>query len=301
MSEMLRQIRKLGAIKSLWLYLYMLKATLSALLIVPFFMTFNSVLSPSIFSRPVSHSWDLSVIVELLAERGDAIPALIMFIVVGAILYVILMQFINGGLYYTLVSGKHSPINWRDFFAECGVNFSTHMKITVLMAVVYLVLISAGMFLVSIIGVAGGKLIGKAALILMIFKLLVIMLILLAASIFSDSVRAASATFPEKTFKDVLKIGSEYFKPHLVRLLRIFLITYIPFLVIWIFVEWSALKVAGLPAGMIGIVLEFMLFQISSVARTGQKLWYLIILGRDFKSTNPGRFIPEQIEISFGR
>ena len=78
----------------------------------------------------------------------------------------------------------------------------------------------------------------------------------------------------------------------------VFLVTYIPFLIIWFLAEWLSLQSVAVLTGMIGILLEFVLFQLASAARTGQKLWYLLFLGRDFRSASPGRFLPEQVELS---
>jgi len=290
--NILHQLRNLIKIKSLWLYLYLLKAVISFLLILPFYMTFNSYLAPSLYAKTLTNSWDMSVIVELLGHSGEFIPGFIMTIIIGAIIFITIIQFINGGLYYVIVSGKYSEINWREFFAECGVNFGTHIKITLLMSVIYLVLIPAGLFFTNIIGMAGGHLIGKAALFLSLFRLVIMFLILLAVSVFSDVMRAA-------TTADVLKIASDYFRPRMFKLTGLFIVTWLPFFLVWLVVESLALVVIGLSLGIIGITIEFILFQISAVTRTGQKLWYLIILGHNFRMLNPGRFIPEQVELNF--
>ncbi len=295
-----RQLRKLVEMRSLWLYLYLLKATLSFLLVLPFYMTFNSYLAPSLFSKTVIKSWDLSVILELFSHSDDFIPGFNMMIIIGAIIFVTLMQFLNGGLYFVIVSGKSAKINWRDFFAECGINLGMHIKITLLMGLVYLVMIPAGMFFVNAIGMAGGTLIGKGALYLTLFKLLVMVLILLAASTFSDIARATSASFPDKPFREILKIAADYFRPRIFKLIKLFILTWLPFFLLWLAVESLALTVIGMSLGIIGIAMEFFLFQISAVARTGQKLWYLIIIGRDFRKINPGRFLPEQVELNLG-
>jgi hypothetical protein len=295
--EPFRHIGRLFDIRPLWIYLYLFKATLALLLVIPFYVSLDPALSRAPLAGPIVTAWDMSVIIELFAYRVDAIPALVMVILIGAMIFVIIMQFFNGGLYYVIVSGKYPGINWRDFFAEAGANFGAHIKITLLMGLVYLVLLPASLFFVNMIGMAGRHLIGTAALLLMFFKLMVIMLILLAASIFSDSARSAATAFPGKSLREILKIAAEYYRPRLFRLLKIFIITYIPFLLIWMAVEWSAWRVIGMSLGIIGIGAEFLLFQISSVIRTGQKLWYLIMLGRDFRTSNPGRFIPEQVEL----
>jgi hypothetical protein len=299
MQQVFVQTRSLIEIRRLWLYLYLFKATLSALLALPFFVTCDLALSQSLLSNSLLGSWDVSVLTELYSQKSAALSSLIMITVAGAIIYVTMMQFLNGGIYYILVSRKFSEAGWKGFFFECGARFRMHVKITILMMIVYSLLIPAGMFFVGLIAFAGGHLVGPPALVFNLFKLAVLLLILLAASIFSDSVRAASAAFPDKSFRETLKIGSDYFRPRLFRLLRVFIVTYVAFLLIWLVVEWLALESVNALTGTVGLLLEFILFQTAALARTGQKLWYLLFLGRDFHSASPGRFVPEQVELSF--
>jgi hypothetical protein len=297
--NVIRQLRKLIEMRPIWLYFYLLKATISVLLVLPFYMTFNSYLAPSQFSQTIIGSWDMSVILELFSHSNNFVPSYIMMIIIGAIIFMALMQFLNGGLYFIIVSGKSNKINWSDFFGECGINFGTHIKITLLMGLVYMILIPAGMFFINAISMAGGTLMGQAALYLTLFKLLVMVLILLAASTFSDIARAASAAFPEKGFGEILKIAADYFRPRMFKLVKVFIITWLPFFLVWLAVESLALAVIGMSFGILGVVLEFFLFQVSAITRTGQKLWYLIIVGHEFRKINPGRFLPEQVEINF--
>ena len=162
------------------------------------------------------------------------------------------------------------------------------------MIIVYALLLFAGMFFVNMIGMAAGHMVGTPVLIMTLFKLLILVLIILAASIFSDSVRAAAVAYPDKPFRELLQSGSEYFKQSLKRLFIIYIITFIPFFLIWILAEWSALFAVGTVGGLIGIFIEIILFQLTSFIRNGQKLWYLCCLGKDFRGKHQGRFLPEQ-------
>jgi hypothetical protein len=153
------------------------------------------------------------------------------------------------------------------------------------------------MFIVNMFGVFGRDLIGFPALLFMIGKLIIIFLILLAASVFSDSARAAIATDPDKSFKEILKLAGDFYRPRFTRLIGTYIITYIPFLIVWLLVEFLALKTVGGIGGLFGIFIEFLLFQIASAARTGQKLWYLYYLGAEFRENHAGRFLPRQAEL----
>ncbi|MCP4705739.1 MAG: hypothetical protein GY865_14160, partial [candidate division Zixibacteria bacterium] len=202
-----------------------------------------------------------------------------------------------GGLYYLFVSGQYDKINWREFFAECGLGFNINIQITIMMAFVYVLLLFAGMFFVNIIGMASGHLVGLPVVIMTGFKLMILGLIVLAASIFSDCAGAAAVVYPEKQFREILTTASGYFKPALKKLLILYIVTYIPFFIFWILTEWLALFVVGSVGGLIGIMLELVLFQICSFTRSGQKLWYLICFGKEFRSKNQGRFLPEQVTL----
>lgn len=299
MGAILTQFRHLLNIKSLWLYLYIFKAVMAFLVALPLFITVDSVLSTSLFGKSLIESWDVSVFTELLALKSDAIAPIIFAILAGLIIYTVLMQFANGGLYYLVVSRKLADPGWKDFFAEGGVNFFIHVKITLIMLIVYALLIPAGMFFVNLLGLIGGRMSGTSVLWLMLLKFLVMMFILTAASIFSDSARAASAAYPGKNLREILRHGADFFKPRLGRLFLYYIVTYLPFFIIWLLVEWLALKATGGIGGMVGILIEFLLFQLAAASRTGQKLWYLIVLGKEFHSVNPGRFVPEQTELRF--
>nr|MBN2278004.1 hypothetical protein [candidate division Zixibacteria bacterium] len=300
MFEIFRQFSKVIIIRRLWLYLYLFKAIFAALLVLPFFMTVNAIAAPSPFSLTLLDHWDMSVIMELMTMTYTAAPALLMIPVVGAIIYVVIMQFLNGGIYFLMISRGFEKVDWKEFYGECGINFGAHIKITLVMLIIYSLLIPSGMFFINMAGLAGGNLIGLPAVLFALFKLLIMILILTAASIFSDSVRAACAAYPEKSIREKLKLGSGFLKLRLWRLLGIYIVTYVPFLIIWGISEWSALRVIILFPAALAILFEFVLYQLSSILRTGQKLWYLVIMGGIFRDSYPGRFLPNQIELPLG-
>lgn len=297
MIDIFKQISKLNKLKDLWFGLFFLKAGISLLIVIPFYLVNNSVLSSSLFSKTLIDSWDISVISEMFFGRGELISQFLIFVFVGAVIYVALKQFINGGLYYLFVSGRFEKADWRQFFAECGLGFNVHLKITIMMIFVYILLLFAGMFFVNIIGMASGHLVGMPVIVMTGFKLLILGLIIVAASIFSDCARASAAAYPDKPFREILTIASNYFKPTLKKLMILYILTYIPFFIFWILTEWLSLIVVGSIGGLIGIAIELILLQVCSFTRSGQKLWYLICFGKEFRSKNQGRFLPEQVRL----
>jgi len=297
MLNTFKQIRNLLKIRDVWFGLFILKAAFSLLLVIPFYLVNNGVLSASLYSKTLIDSWDFSVLSEMFYGRGELIPQYFIFLFIGAVIYVAIKQFINGGLYYLLISREFEKVDWKAFFAECGLRFNIHIKITVMMIFVYVLLLFAGMFFVNIIGIASGHLVGMPVVIMTGFKLLILGLIILAASIFSDCARAAAAAYPEKSFRELLSIASLYFKPSLKKLLVIFIITYIPYFIFWILAEWLSLAVVGSIGGLIGIMIEIILLQLCSFMRSGQKLWYLLSFGNEFRQNNQGRFLPKQVKL----
>ncbi len=283
----------------LWLGLYLVKAVLAMIFVIPVFLSTNATLSSSVFARSLVEYWDISVLVELLVHKGDAIGLFAGYILAAAVLYLVIMQFVNGGLYFIVVSGKKLPEASKEFWQECGGRFWGHLKITLLMLVVYMMLLFSGLFVVNMFGVFGQNLMGTPALIFMFGKLVIIFLILLAASIFSDSARAVLSADPDKPFKHILKIAADFFRPRFTRLIGIYIVTYLPFVIIWLLVEYLALAITGSPGGLVGIFLEFVFFQLAAVARTAQKLWYLFYMGSVFREHHAGRFLPRQAELKF--
>lgn len=299
MKEVFGQSARLWEIRSFWVYLYLFKMVIAAVFVFPFFVTANVSISGSDFAKTLLRNWDISVIVELIAHRGTAILPLVALFLAGGLLYVVIMQFINGGLYYTVTSGQYSKITRGAFFSECGANFGTHLRITVVMLLVYIVLIPTGVFLVGFIWTLSEHLAGTPVLIFNGIRMLIMLSILTAASTFSDSLRATAAAFPDKSFREILGLAANYFRPRPHRLFMMFVITYIPFVIIWIAAEYGAVQITALLAGFVGLFFEFILFQIASLARTGQKLWYLLALGSNYRSVYPGRFIAKQAELKF--
>jgi hypothetical protein len=241
--------------------------------------------------------WDLSVIIELFSGRGELIPAYLISIIIGGLIYLIVMQFLNGGIYFVIVSGNCNPLKWREFFAECGMGFITHIKITLMAALIYLIMLPVGFFLVNMVGILMAKLFDISSLMILATKFGIFALIFLAISIFSDTVRATFTAAPDKQLIELIRVAFIYFRPQLLRLMGTFLITYLPFMAIWIFVEWTAIHVVGFFAGIVGILIELILLQIASFTRTGQKLWYLTYLGQEYRTYNPGRFSAMQAEL----
>jgi hypothetical protein len=297
MAALFRYLKQLIYAYKFWLYLYIFKAVMALLIVIPLFLILNTGLSRSDLSQSLLARWDMTVILEILAGRGEVATLYMIFILIGVVIYTLLMQFVNGGLYYTVVSGSLKTVDKITFFSECGTGFLINLKITLFMLIVYALFLSSGLFFVNLIGMMGQNLIGAKALVLLAGKTIILFIIMLAVSIFSDSCRGAAAANPDKPFREILKKGSAYFKPNLLSFMAVFIITFIPFIIFWLVVEWMALGVSGLSIGIIGVLIEFILFQVSSVFRTGQKLWYLLSFGHSIRKFDPGRFIPQQSEL----
>jgi hypothetical protein len=298
MKGIFKEIGKLKTIRRLWFGLYFFKFATALLFVIPIYLTTNSVLSSSRFSKTLASHWDISVILEMFFGRGELLPVYLALFFIAGVIYVALMQFVNGGLYYTIVSGRLENIDWKEFFAECGIGFNNHIKITILMLFVYVLLFIAGTFFVNILDMTGDDMIGFTVLVLMSFKGIILLLIILVASVFSDTARATATAYPDKNFREILKIASDFFRPAFFKIMLIFLATFISFVIVWGLFQWLAFAVLGAIGGLIGIVIELLLFQLISFTRTGQKLWYLLLFGKAYREKNQGRFLPEQVKLN---
>lgn len=298
-SILFGHLKGLRALSQLWFGLYLLKMFCAALIVIPLFLVTNSVLGISEFSRTLLYEWDLSVIGELFRGKPDLMPYFMISMVSGTVLYVIVMQFFNGGIYYLVVSGEIKDIDWRKFFAECGQGFRAQLFITVLMIPLYLLIGISGIEFANLAGIIGGDHVGSVPVLIMMIKLGIIGLILLMTSVFSDSARSSAAAHPDKTFREILKIASDYFRSRFFKMSLAYLVTFFPFVLIWLAVEGLALVVIGTGLGFPAVAVEFILFQISSLMRNGQKIWYLLFFGREFREVYHGRFIPQQVELKF--
>jgi hypothetical protein len=297
MREIFRHLSNLPKIKNIIILLYLVKAVLSGLLIVPIFLSNNAILGSSSISRSLLEDWDMSVILELFSGRSEVALIYLLYIICGGLVYLLMMQFLNGGIYYLAVSGRFPRHEKNEFFNECGYNFINNLKISGIMIMVYLILFPAGMFLTNMAGIFIGDGSGLSIILATMLKLGIMAIVFLLASIFSDTARAAVAANPEKSVGDIVRTAAMFYRTNFLRLLGAYFTTYLPFLLIWGIVEILAIQTTRIPTGIAGVLFEFALFQVAALARTIQKLWYLLYLGKEYKIYNPGRFTPEQAEL----
>jgi len=298
MKFIFSNISKLFSLRLLVVFLYLIKLIFALAIVLPIFIAIDSSLAFSVLSNSVLQHWDMSVIMEIVNTDTGALLPSVTIIISGLILYILIMQFINGGLFYLIGMGNYNNINWREFFAECGVNFGFHLRITLMMALVYLLLLPACFVAANFIGLYGADYIGLWARVFFLLKIGIIFLILTVASTFSDTARFAGAAFNGAPIKQILSKAAGFYRPRLFKLVGIFILTYIPFVAIWLLVEYFALKISGTYPGWIAVFIELILFQIASFSRTAQKIWYLINVGYLYRQHDPGRFQPKQTELS---
>ena len=258
--------------RRLWLYVYLIKLGLALVVTIPALITLQSALDNTLYSTPLLKEWSLKVIGELIAQRpfvlGNSIIALIVFTVVA----ILVRQFLNGGIYKTYSSAHH--VDKTEFFSAGVGQFSVHLRITGLMALGYLISFGVGVWFASFVGriiAAAAPEAGGAA---FAVWLGVIGLFLTPAIAFSDTLRAASVHADKVTMRPLLVDAFAFFRSRWVELVGVYLILFVPFLVIWAIVETSALLVTGALANKVGIVAELLLFQACSFLRTGQSLLF---------------------------
>lgn len=297
MKFILSSISKLYNLRLLVVFLYLAKLIFALAMVLPIFLTVDSSLAFSVLSNSLLQHWDMSVIVEIINSHTGALLPLLAVIISGLILYVLLTQFINGGIYYLAGMGRSKNVDWREFFAECGVNFGFHFRITIMMTLVYLLLLPACFFSANFIGLYGADHIGLWARVFFFLQVGFIFLILTIASTFSDTARLAGSAHCGEPIKEILSKAADFYRPRLFKLLGVFIVTYVPFVIIWLIVEYFAYEASGAYPGLIAILIELILFQIASFSRTAQKIWYLISIGYLYRQHDPGRFQPQQTDL----
>ena len=285
--------------RRLWLYMYLIKLGLALVVTLPVLVTVQSALDNTLYSSPLLKEWSLKVIGELIAQRPFVFGNSIIVLVVFTLLVLVIRQFLNGGIYRAYSSGRR--VNRKEFFAAAGERFGVHLRITGLMAVAYLILLGVGIWFGSFIGHIISGAMPEAGGVVFAVWLSVIGLFLTPAIAFSDTLRAASVRSNGATVRPLLTEAFTFFRSHWVKLVGVYLLLFVPLVVIWVIVEKSALVVTGALANKVGVMAELLLFQVCSFLRTGQSLLFTASVASTYQPPTHGKLEGESAEVSGDR
>lgn len=297
MVQLLRQgLESLKANRRLWLYLFLTKLGLALVISVPALMAAQSALDNTLYSTPLLKEWSIKVLGELIAQRPFVFGGAFVVTLAFGLLALILRQFLNGGIYRAF--SQSNRISRREFFAESGERFGTHIKITGTMAIFYLLSGGIGMWLGSMAGGIVENVAPNATPLNMIVPLGVTGLTLVPAVAFSDSMRAVSVQSGSASTRGLLVDAFAFYRRRWVQLVVAYIVLFLAFAVIWVAIEKLTLGVTGNIASKIGIVIEMLLFQACSFVRTGQSLWFTASVVRGYQDSRTKASEPKTVEVS---
>ena len=280
----------------LWLYLYLTKLGLALIVTIPVLIAAQSTLDNTLYSTPLLKEWSLKVIGELIAQRPFVLGNSLVAVMVFGFLALVIRQFLNGGVY--LGYSKIQRISRREFFGASGEKFGTHLRITGVMAIFYLLFGGIGMWLGSITGVIVGQLMPKAGLLTVAVPVGVLGLVLIPAVAFSDMLRAVSVKSEGAPIRRLLVDAFTFYRLHWVKLVGTYVMLFCLFVVIWLIVERLALVATGGLQNKVGVVVELLLFQGCSFMRTGQSLLFTASVVYNYHESHRVTPEPRSVEVN---
>lgn len=266
-------------------WLFLSKLTLAAIISVPLLVMLNSTIENSRYARVLLTDWSLDVFSELIHARENVLVYFLVGLVFYAVVVFFFKQFINGGIYRSLVVERRLTVH--QFFGECGARFTDHVRITLVMLIVYVFLFLIGFVVGSMIPREPFQQFGVLSLYPLFLHLAVIYPFLILGTILSDLLRLQLAGQPGRSFKQQFQTALEIFRTRFVKLNGIYYLYFLPFVIVWLLIEFLAVQATRGLDNMFGVMLELILFQICSFLRTGQSLLAPATFAGMFKADLP--------------
>ena len=272
----------------LWGGLYVAKLLLALLFATPFLIMIEGSLANSPLARAMLSSWSLDVMIELFTVQPNVLTTFLVVLFFYGVAVFFLKQFLNGGIYYTyLYPGK---TNLFTFFGESARQFRGNLKISLVMILVYLIAILVGSFVSSFVPDHMFGYFGAGGMRLMLARTAVVFVFLIAAFVLSDLLRLRYAAFPDELLSVSFKAVIVFYRAKFVKCYGIYLLYFVPLVVISFLFERLSLVTTAAIAGTIGVIIELVLFQISALLHVGQSLAVTASLSPILKQEQPGRF-----------
>jgi len=273
---------------SVWCFLYFSKLLLAALFAIPLFIIVNANVEISRFATTLITSWSLDVISELAMTRENVFTSFLLLLMFYAVVVFLFRQFVNGGIYHSLLA-RHK-VSTRDFFGEAAVLFTGHLKVSALMCLIYIplvILVIASQIVASLLPDSLFMNFGAIPLCRILARIALVYPFLILGVILSDLLRFRLTTHPSERLPAGLKAAMDIYRTNFVQLNGIYYLYLLPFVAIWIVIEWLAMQLTGGLANTFGVLLELLLFQLCSFLRTGQSLLYMATVGALLKREQP--------------
>ncbi len=272
----------------LWPGLYIARLCLALVFTLPFFIVIDSGLSSSAYAEVLLKSWSLDVISEYFLTHENVFTSFVVVLVVYSFGMFIVKQFLNGGIYVSYLSPDRTDL--KTFFGEAAALFRGNFRISLLMIPIYTILLLVGVFVAAYVpsslfgGFREGQMISGLA------RFGVIYLFLVPGLLLSELMRLRLASEPGESSADALRAVLNFLKANIVRLYGLYLIYFVPFLLVWIVMENLALMVTGGLVSRVGVTLELILFQVCALLHVGQSLLFTASVAPIMADSHPGRF-----------
>ena len=273
---------------ALWPGLYAGRLGLALLFTLPFFIIVDSGLSRSAFAEVLMQRWSVDVLAEYFATHENVFVNLLVFLIFLGLASFLVRQFIAGGIYHAYMSGSRTTLAL--FWSESGCRFKGHIKISALMIPVYAVLVIVGMIFSSLVPDDTFGPFLEDSLKTNLLQVVIVFVLITPGLLISELLRLRLAASPEEKLSDAFRAVLNFLWRNIVRLYGSYLAYFVPFVVIWLVVEKSALMITGNLGNSLGVAVELILFQICALAQVAQSLLFVATVGPILRSEHPGRF-----------
>ena len=262
----------IGSYRKLWLGLYLGKLLLALAVTLPVLALVQADLDHSAFARQLLSEWNVDVLTELILTRDNLFSYGMLGLLALSALVFVLKQFLNGGIYDTLVN--RSKLSGERFFSVSFRMFRSHLLIGIWMIVIYALLLLTAALVGELVTSVARKLLPSQDLVRFIIRFSVTCAIVLIGTVFSDIVRIqlTLSGLSRPSIPRSFKAGYLFFVRHGVQSVATYAGYFVPFVLVWLAIEGLALAITGSMGNMPGAIIEFVLFQICSALRVWQSL-----------------------------
>jgi hypothetical protein len=233
-------------------------------------------------------SWSLDVMMELFTVQPNVLTSFLVLLFFYGVAIFFLKQFLNGGIYFTYLSAEKT--NLFRFFGESARQFRGNLKISLIMILIYVIALLVGSFVSSFVPDHLFGYFGAGGIRLMLARTVIVFIFLIAAFVLSDLLRIRLAAFPDELLSVSFKAVLAFYRANFVKCYGVYLLYFVPLVVVSFLFERLSLVTTAAIAGMIGVIIELGLFQISALLQVGQSLAVTASLAPILKQDQPGRF-----------
>ncbi|MCM2272519.1 MAG: hypothetical protein NDJ18_08220 [candidate division Zixibacteria bacterium] len=262
----------IGSYRKLWLGIYLGKLLLALAVSLPVLVLVQADLDHSAFARPLLGEWNVDVITELILTRENLFSFGMLGLLAISTLVFVLKQFLNGGIYDTLVN--RPSLSGERFFSVSFRMFRPHLLIGVWMIVIYALLLLTAALVGELVTSVARKVLPSQDLARFIIRFSVTYAIILIGTVYSDIVRIqlTLSGVGRLSVPGSFRAGYHFFIRHGVQSIVTYARYFVPFVLAWLAIEGMALAITGSMGNMLGAMIEFVLFQLCSALRVWQSL-----------------------------